>query len=405
MSRMLAIARLNLVALSRDRGELISATVLPLLLTWVFSTAFGSAGAERAIMLPVADLDATSYSKTVVVGIDKSAAFDVEIVSEDGAEERVSQGDAPIAVIIEKGLGERIEEGETARVRVVRYPGAVNAQAAVTVVEGAVRRVDTNAVSARSAIALLAGMRGPAAVDTRAPAPRFSDLYATADGLWEPQPPVQVVGETVRRAQGAGVKGEVSSNVQYSIGFTVFFVFMVAMGSAGGVLEERELGTLRRLLAAPLRRGEILGGKVLGVAAVAAAQAALLVVVGALVFGVPWGEDPLAVGALLIALVFAATGLGVMISALVRTRSQMSALVPIVSTALAMLGGCYWDLEVTSPVMQQIARFTPTGWAVAGLKDVVARGAGVTDVLVPVALLLGFAIVTLAVGTTRLRLE
>jgi len=198
---------------------------------------------------------------------------------------------------------------------------------------------------------------------------------------------------------------EAPANTQYSIGFTIFFVFMTALGSAGAVLEERELGTLRRLLAAPVRKAEILGGKVLGVAAVAAFEAAILVGFGTVVFGVPWGSDPVAVAVLLLALVLAATGLGVMVSALVRTRSQMSALTPVLSTALAMLGGCYWPIEITSPVMQQVARFTPTGWAMVGMKDVVARGMGLEAVAVPVAVLLGFSAVALAVGVTRLRLE
>lgn len=94
-----------------------------------------------------------------------------------------------------------------------------------------------------------------------------------------------------------------------------------------------------------------------------------------------------------------------MISALVRTRGQMSALVPIVSTALAMIGGCYWDLSMTTEFMQKLALFTPTGWAMIGFTDVVARGAGLEDVLLPVGILAVFSVVTLAIGTTRLRLE
>jgi len=126
---------------------------------------------------------------------------------------------------------------------------------------------------------------------------------------------------------------------------------------------------------------------------------------GAFVFGVPWGSDPLPVVLVLLSLVLASTGIGVMISALVRTRGQMSALTPVVSTAMAMLGGCYWPIEITSPFMQQVAKLTPTGWAMLGLKNVVARGMGVEAVLVPVAVLLTFAVVSLAIGIPRLKLE
>lgn len=113
----------------------------------------------------------------------------------------------------------------------------------------------------------------------------------------------------------------------------------------------------------------------------------------------------LAIAVLLLGLVLSATGLGVMVSALVRTRSQMSALGPVLSTALAMLGGCYWPIEITSPVMQTVAKFTPTGWAMVGLKDVVARGMGIDAVLVPVAVLGAFSVVAIGVGASRLKLE
>jgi ABC-2 type transport system permease protein len=196
-----------------------------------------------------------------------------------------------------------------------------------------------------------------------------------------------------------------SPNTQYSLGFTVFFVLMVALSGAGGIIEERELGTLRRLMATPSTRGQIVLGKVLGVASVSAFEAAVLVGFGALIFGVPWGSSPLAVGLTLGALVLASTGLGVMLSGLAKTRSQLSAVVPVVSTAMAMLGGCYWPVDITPPLMQKIALIIPTGWAMVALKNTVSRGMGVESVLVPVAVLLGMAVLFFVIGLSRLRFE
>jgi len=184
-----------------------------------------------------------------------------------------------------------------------------------------------------------------------------------------------------------------------------FFVLMVAFSGAGGILEERELGTLRRLLATPASRSEIVGGKVLGVAAMAAFEAAMLVGFGSFVFHVAWGTAPLAVVAVLGSLVLASTGMGIMMTVLVRTRSQLSAFSPALTTAMAMLGGCYWPIEITSPTMQKIALATPTGWAMVGLKNTVARGMGFDAVITPCLVLLGMAVVFFAIGLSRLRLE
>jgi len=393
VKRILAIAQLNLLEIFRDRSELVSVIGLPLLLTWVFGAAFGAGGAGRPLVVPVADLDRSAYSAVVVAAIDDPAASDAVRVSEASARALVAEGTNGAALIIPEDFSERLEAGDDARIIVVRDPGSEGARAVAELAEGAARRAHANVTAARVAMGPLGGSES------------MSDLFEYADTFWEPKPPVAVESRVVLASEARANELEAPANTQYSLGFTVFFVMMVALGSAGGVLEERELGTLRRLLAAPVRRAEVLLGKTLGVAFVASFEAAMLVGFGALVFGVPWGSDPAAVALLLLSLVLASTGLGVMISAFVRTRSQMSAVTPVLSTALAMLGGCYWPIEITTPLMQQIAKLTPTGWAMIGLKDVVARGMGIEAALLPAAVLLAFGGVTLAIGVTRLKLE
>jgi len=393
MRRILHMAGLNLLQIFRDRSELVSVIGLPLLLTWVFGAAFGGVGGGGPVSVPVADLDKTIYSQRVVMAIDEPASSDARPVSEAAARKLVADGQASVAVIVPAGFGKRIEDDEVARVYVVRDPGSASAQAVVQVVEGAATRIAANAEASRVAMSALSGTA------------RFADLFEYADGFWAPDPPVGVQARVVLATQARANELRSPPNTQYSLGFTVFFVMMVALGSAGGILEEREIGTLRRLLAAPVGRSQILAGKTVGVAAVASFEALLLVGFGALVFGVPWGSDPLPVALVLGALVLASTGMGVMISALVRTRGQMSAITPVLSTAFAMLGGCYWPIEITSPLMQQIARLTPTGWAMIGLKNVVARGMGIEAVIVPVAVLLLIGVVCLAIGIPRLKLE
>ncbi|NTW28987.1 MAG: ABC transporter permease [Coriobacteriia bacterium] len=410
MRRILSMAGLNLQQLIRDRSELIGFIVLPLMLTWVFGLAFGSSGASPSkTVVPVANLDSSIYATSVIAEIDASNTLKTESVTEAEARRRIEAGEAPTAVIIPQGFGAAVEtSGSVATIQTLRDPGSSSAQAIVTVVRGAATRIATNAKAARvatQALALGAGGASAAASATAPATPDFRTLYTTADGFWSPDPPVGVTSTFVQASAAHSAEISAPADTQYSMGFTVFFVVMIAIGGAGGILEEREMGTLRRLLGTPTSRAQIILGKVLGVAVLAAAEAAMLVGFGTVVFGVPWGNQPLAVGFLLLSLVLAATGLGVMVSALVRTRSQLSAVAPALSTALAMLGGCYWPIEITPPLMQKVALATPTGWAMVGLKDAVARGLGVGDVLVPAAVLLGMAVLFFVIGLTRLRLE
>jgi ABC-type multidrug transport system permease subunit len=55
--------------------------------------------------------------------------------------------------------------------------------------------------------------------------------------------------------------------------------------------------------------------------------------------------------------------------------------------------------------MQNVAKATPTGWAMTGLTDVLARNHGLEAAWLPAAVLLGFAIVTLGLGARLLQWE
>lgn len=146
-------------------------------------------------------------------------------------------------------------------------------------------------------------------------------------------------------------------------------------------------------------------GKVAGIYATVMLQAAIMIGFGVFLFHVPWGDDPLAVIMIISTFGLAATGLCIMISALAHARGQVSALTAVGATALAMLGGAYWPLDIVSPIMRTVALLTPVGWAMTGLIDVVVRAQGVGQAVLPSAVLLGMSAVFLGIGVSQLKWE
>lgn len=392
MRRILALAWLNALQLLRNPAEMVGVIVLPLALTMLFGSAF-SGGEAKPMQVLLADEDGTSYSAQVGTLIDAEESFETSAVTRAEAESLIAKGDAAVAVIVPKGF-EAALKGSGATIEVLRDPASQNSFAVISVVQGVAMRMSGNAGAAE----VVVGILPPGAAD-------FDTVYKAANAQWEPTPPIYTKGETVVASEVRGDSVIAQGSTLSSIGFTVWFILFMTFGSAGGILEEREQGTLRRLLVAPLSRGTIMSGKVVGIVLAASVQALILVGVGALAFGVPWGRDPLAVFVVLESYVLAGTGLAVLVSALVRTRDQLSGLSPLISTGLAMLGGCLWPIEVVAPFMQTIAKFTPTGWAVMGLTDVVARNQGMEAAVVPSLVLLGFAAVSLLLGSRLLRFE
>ena len=393
MRKMLAIGLLNLQKIVRDPGEMVGVLVLPVALTLVFGSAFGAAE-DKPVQVPVADADGSAYSEQVVELLEAEPSIEVTLVAREEAERRVREQENSLAVVIEEDFGDDVKAGN-ATIRVLRDPASDAAFAGVAVLQGIAVRMAGN-VAAADAVASIPLPLKPATFDER---------YAAADALWEPEPPVGVSGETVIASEVRGDTEMAATNTQYSTGFTVMFIMFVTFGGAAGILEEREQGTLRRLLIAPISKATIIGGKIFGIVITALMQSAILVLVGVLLFRVPWGTDPLATLALLVSYILAVTGLAVLLSAFVRSRDQYSGLSPLLTVGLSMIGGCFWQLEIVSPVMQFLAKLTPTGWAMLGLTDVVARNQGFEAALVPILVLLGFAAVTLGIGARVLSFE
>lgn len=400
MNRILNLAWLNLMQVLKDRTGLLTLIFVPLMLTFLFGTVMG--GGESRIAVAVTDLDGTAQSREVVAALDERS-YQVTKKGEEQATAMASSGEAAAAVIIPRGFASDVLGGVDTKVRVLKDPRSTSSIAIVQAVSGRVERIAANAVTIRIVQQAFRDASGATGAHYATPPP--SDIYAYADRIWSPDPPLSVSDVPVTASKVRGSATQAMGFQQYSMGFTLMFMMFMGLGSAGGFLEEREQGTLARLLTTPTTRSELVAGKVLGIYVTVLFEAAIMVGFGAFAFGVPWGDDPLGVIMIISTFGLATTGLGVMISTMARTRGQVSAMTAVLATALSMLGGAYWPLDIVSPAMRTIALMTPTGWAMTGLTDVVVRYQGTALAVVPSAALLGMAVVFLAIGVSRLKLE
>ncbi|MFP4343882.1 MAG: ABC transporter permease [Anaerolineales bacterium] len=188
---------------------------------------------------------------------------------------------------------------------------------------------------------------------------------------------------------------------QASAGQIVTWVQITLLGAAEVLVSERLGGTLRRLLVAPAGRATVLGGKLLARLVLGLVQMTVLFLSGAFLFGVNWGQDPLAVAAVSVAFALATVGLGMLVATFVRTRGQASSVVVGLSMALAALGGAWYPLEVTPPLYRQLVQILPSTWAMRAYTDVLVRNASLADILPHVGVLLLFALVFTLLGVLR----
>ena len=209
------------------------------------------------------------------------------------------------------------------------------------------------------------------------------------------EPPFRVVTTAHARAYFNGYAHSFS-------GMSIQYLLFFGLESGLLFLRERNRGVWRRLSAAPVSLGEILGGKVVAIAALAIAQMLATFAFGAVVFGV--GVHSFAGFALLAAaLGVLAAGAGLLVASLGRTEARARGVSVLVILGMSMLGGLWVPSFLLPGWLRDLEPAFPTTWAMRGLDGVTWQGRGLLDTLPQVAVILGFAGLCLGLAYVRFR--
>lgn len=191
---------------------------------------------------------------------------------------------------------------------------------------------------------------------------------------------------------------EVSAMQYYAAAMAVMFMVMTALARAKDLIQEREDGTLFRLLMTPTSRSAILAGQILGSVALLMGQFLIMMVGTRLIYGVDWGPT-LPVLALGLAFSVATTGLGALATSVLKDPGAADAAVGLVGPLFGALSGAMMPLYFFPDALRMVARAIPNYWALQGFLDQMS-GAGNLGLPVTVLVLMGLA--TGAFGTWRL---
>ncbi len=187
-------------------------------------------------------------------------------------------------------------------------------------------------------------------------------------------------------------------------GFTVMFAFFLISIMARSFIIERDQGTLRRLLMAPIGTLPVLLGKTIPFYLTSILQCSLLFLCGRLVFGMPWGTQPVYLIPVILCTSAAATSLGLLLSTLVHTDQQVSSYGTTLILVLSSISGCFFPREFFPKMMKQISLFTPHAWSLKAF-DAVLTQPSVDPLLVATCcgMLLVFAVACFTTGWWRFR--
>jgi ABC-2 type transport system permease protein len=213
-------------------------------------------------------------------------------------------------------------------------------------------------------------------------------------------------------AQTAQVQALTAGKVQGTInsfnfivpGYAILFALFGIQAAAATILDEKENGTFRRLLIAPIQKYALLGGKLLAQFLMTFVQLAVLFAIGYIAFHLTIGSWP-AVILLLVGTSFATTGLGILLVAVVKTRRQLNPIVTLVTLVMSAIGGAWWPLSIEPHWMQEFAKIGITAWAMEGLNGIMLYGKAFTDVLPDLLGLLAYGLICFLIGMRLFRFQ
>lgn len=389
MRAALVIAGKDLRERIRDRSALILGILAPLGLATIFSLLLPSADETFRAEYAIADLDDSAVSATFITGplagLEEADVAGVVVVDDEAAARAaVEDGEADAAAIIPAGFGAAVQSGDATGITIVGDTASGLATEILrSVAEGYVAQLEGIRLSVATVVAEASEPPDPA------------ELQALALRAVDTPSPISLVDAPAELRQ-------MPAATFFPASMAIFFLFFTAQFGILSLLSERRQGTLQRLVAAPIPAWSIVAGKALGTFVLGVLSVSVIVIASTLLLGAEWG-NPTGVAALVVAAVLAAMGITALITTLGRTEEQAGGWNAIVAVTLGILGGTFFDLSQAPEVLSRLSFLTPHAWFLQGLDELAAPSATLTDLAVPLAALLAFAVVAGGIGLLRAR--
>jgi len=378
----LALAAAELKRVTRDRTFLFFIIVLPILVILLVGVTTASSTSIRVGVVPG---QSAPLATQLVDDLESSPGLTTQrYTTRAKGVDALRRGEVEAVVVVPTTLDADLRSGRTTRIPVLVSGAVQSSQAAVTAVTSVVARHGATIQAATFA--------------TAHSSRSFEQNLAATRSLQRETPIAAVRTEVVNRKSNYLPLG-----YNYSAPtMLVLFVFINALAGGAAMIQTRRFGIFARALAAPIRPRDLVLGEALCYLTLALGQALLIVVVGAVMFGVSWG-NPVAAAALIGMWALVGTGAGMASGALFRTPEQASAIGPALGIAFGMLGGCMWPLEIVPQSVRMVGHATPHAWAVDAWVTVLSRGGSLADIAGYLAILAGYAVALLAFASLRLR--
>ncbi|MFK7821928.1 MAG: ABC transporter permease [Planctomycetaceae bacterium] len=385
------IIRIGWLRLRSNPLDLVLTFVVPIIFFSIFAMIFGKgigSGQTAAVKVLFVDEDQSVISKQLMkelgedtglrdVSTDDALAPDRiatdEALTRELATAAVRDGKAKVAIVISTGFHEALwfGDGEPKIELLADSSDQIAAQLAEATVRRAVGKQvgEIEREKAKRKMKLLSEKARE----------RIGDFGAISQG--------DPVGDAIV-VEDVMASGKVNPRISmYAAGIAVLFILFSATSAGATLLEEKESGTLERLLSSQLSITQLLTGKWLWIAGIGFVQLVLMFLWAQLIFGVAFLSHIPGFTVMAIPTVAAAASLAILLATVCKSRNQLNGVALIVVLTMSALGGSMVPRYIMSEELQQIGFITFNAWALEGFEKVFWRDAPLSALWLEVTVL------------------
>lgn len=372
---MILLALKDLKLFITDIKAVLLTFMLPIILVTLFVIGFGGiSGSSKSnpIKLLVSDQDSTEMTQNIITKLDSLKELDIEQLSLVKAKKAIKEGKRMAVLTFYKGCTDSIETGgkvpmelfydESREAEIGLLQQALMSNLMGMAGQQKIKKNIFNLIDKKNANlspALLSKIHKQ--VDEQ-----LADLQSK-----DKNPVTQ--GMDLKMTKLFADEEPNWALIQAVAGVSVMMLLFSVAAMGATLLEEKERGTLKRLLYSPINPLKILFGKMLYTFLIALAQLSILFIFAWLVFNLEIFSNVTALIILLISTAFACTSFGIFLAAICKSRKQIETLSTIIILVMSAIGGSMMPFFLMPPFMQKMAMFSVNYWSIQGIYDIFYR--------------------------------
>lgn len=374
---MFKIAKKDLMLFVSDKKGMLLTFLLPITLITLFALAFGGTGTKKSkpVNLPVIDMDLTAESKDVVKRLDSVSGLKTEKLTLAEAEKQVKKGNRAALLLIGKGFSDSLQKGKKAPLE-LRYDQSREAE--IGILQAALM----------GNLMQIVGLKSIEADALKNVDQQYSNFNKETQDQIKSD-----ITENFRKSGTTNNSGmpelkmtplinekQNSPGLVQAVAGTAIMMLLFSVAAIGAtLLEEKQEGTLKRLLYSPLSANNILFGKMLSANIIAIAQLTIMFLFTWLVFGLDIFNHLPSLIVMIIATAYACSSFGVFLASIAKSRSQVQGLSTLIILVMSAIGGSMIPSFVMPEFMQKLGVISVNYWGIQGFYDIFWRGLEFTD--------------------------